>query len=226
MSATMQRVQASYTAGGRSLAARMGGDWLGRKGVPANLVTLTGAAVSMAASVVWLCQIYWPPAFWLGLCVVIPGAWLDAIDGAVAKAQPGGITDFGGLLDSNVDRWVEGVMFAALAAVVAASHGGTWAVFGTVMGLAGSFSVTYARAKGENLGLKGAVGLGGRAERLVLLGLGVLVTKLTIIAEHHGWIGFQLHYEYTAYLIGLLAAYTVAARLLSQRRELNERAKP
>lgn len=218
-------VQDRYTAGGRSLAVRLGGAWLGRKGVPANLVTLIGTGVCISATVIWVCQIYWDPAFWLGLGLVLPGAWFDAIDGAVARNQKNGETEFGLLLDSNSDRWVEGTMFAALAAVVARTAG-VWTVYLTVIALAASFSVSYSRAKGETIDLTGKVGYGARAERLVLLGVGVLLTKISLIAHHQGWIGIHLRYEYTAYAIAALASWTVVRRLSSQRRQLIERGTP
>ena len=58
-------------------------------------------------------------------------------------------------------------MLAAIA-LVFTREGNDIAVVFTVAAVAGSFLVPYVRAKAEALGLRGDVGLGSRAERVVV----------------------------------------------------------
>ena len=103
--------------------------------------------------------------YWLGAGIFVVGSILDILDGALARAG-GKSTPFGAFLDSTTDRVGEGAMLAAIA-LVFARHGHDWAVVFTVAAVVGSFLVPYTRAKAEALGLKGDVGLGSRAERVV-----------------------------------------------------------
>ncbi|HET7827343.1 MAG TPA: CDP-alcohol phosphatidyltransferase family protein, partial [Candidatus Saccharimonadales bacterium] len=151
-----------YEQGGRDLAARLGGTWLGRKGVPADWITLAGAVTSIVACAGWCFQVRWSPAFWAAFPVAILGAWFDAIDGGVARASEAGPTKFGEVLDSVCDRLVEGAMFTALAVVLYKQSGGLSGVIACMAALAGSITVSYARSKAENLQLDGKAGFGSR----------------------------------------------------------------
>jgi CDP-diacylglycerol--glycerol-3-phosphate 3-phosphatidyltransferase len=74
--------------------------------------------------------------------------------------------------------------------------------------LAGSFLVPYARAKAEGMGIKGDVGLGSRAERVVVISAGLVLAPWGVLP----------------WAIGLLAAtawLTVVQRILHVRRQLN-----
>ena len=75
---------------------------------------------------------------------------------------------FGAFLDSTTDRVGEGAMLAAIALVFTRT-GNDIAVVFTIAAVAGSFLVPYVRAKAEALGLRGDVGLGSRAERVVVI---------------------------------------------------------
>ena len=79
-----------------------------------------------------------------------------------------------------------------------------------MIAMAGSFLVSYARAKAELLGLKGDVGLGSRAERVVVITAGLVVAP---------WGGLQ----YAIYLLAITAWITVFQRVLSARSQLHQR---
>jgi CDP-diacylglycerol---glycerol-3-phosphate 3-phosphatidyltransferase len=55
----------------------------------------------------------------------------------------------------------------------------TFAVIVTALALAGSFMVSYCRARAEGLGLDCEVGLLQRPERIVVLGIGLMLTEYT-----------------------------------------------
>jgi CDP-diacylglycerol--glycerol-3-phosphate 3-phosphatidyltransferase len=96
---------------------------------------------------------------------------LDVMDGRLARAT-GQQTKAGGFLDSVADRWGELFVFSGFAWFL---HESPW--LGAVMfALAGSIMVSYTRARGESLGIKLDGGSMQRAERIVLVATGTLIT--------------------------------------------------
>jgi CDP-diacylglycerol---glycerol-3-phosphate 3-phosphatidyltransferase len=201
----LRRVQQGYTAGFRSLASRSV-TGLARTRVTPNVLTAAGVSLCLAAAVLvpfgnrnaWL--VYWVAA---GLFVV--GSLLDILDGALARAG-GKSTPFGAFLDSTTDRVGEGALLAAIA-LVFARHGREWAVVLAVAAVIGSFLVSYTRAKAESLGLRGDVGLGSRAERVVLLTAGLVFAP---------WGGLP----WAIVALSATAWLTVVQRILHVRKQL------
>src|SRR5207248_5560241 len=143
--------------------------------------------------------------YWLGAAVFVVGSVLDIVDGALARAG-GKTTPFGAFLDSTTDRVGEGAMLAAIALVFARA-GNDIAVVFTVVAVAGSFLVPYVRAKAEALGLRGDVGLGSRAERVVVITGGLVLAP---------WGGLQ----WAIYLLAATSWVTVVQRILFVRKQL------
>src|ERR1043165_3211105 len=151
--AVLHRVKQGYTTGARSLASRsiVG---LARTRVTPNALTTTGVSLCLAASVVvffenrgtWL-------FYWLGAVMFVVGSILDILDGALARAG-GKTTPFGAFLDSTTDRVGGGAMLGGVA-LIFSRQGNQVALGATVAAVAGSFLVSYTRAKAEGLGLKG-----------------------------------------------------------------------
>jgi CDP-diacylglycerol---glycerol-3-phosphate 3-phosphatidyltransferase len=168
----IRRVQKGYTDGFRSLASRSVTGLAGTRVTP-NVLTTAGVSLCLAAAVLvpfenrnaWL-------VYWLAAGIFVVGSLLDILDGALARAG-GKSTPFGAFLDSTTDRVGEGAMLAAIA-LVFARHGQEWAVVLAVAAVVGSFLVSYTRAKAEALGLRGDVGLGSRAERVVVITAGLV----------------------------------------------------
>src|SRR5205807_10565374 len=104
--------------------------------------------------------------------VFVVGSILDILDGALARAG-GKTTPFGSFLDSTTDRVGEGAMLGAIA-LIFSRRGNEVAVGATIAAIAGSFLVSYTRAKAEALGLRGDVGFGSRAERVVMITAGLV----------------------------------------------------
>src|SRR6267378_4531699 len=172
-SAVLQRVKQGYTIGARTLASRsiVG---LARTRVTPNALTTAGVSLCLAAAVVAYFEDHDELLFyWLGAFVFVVGSILDILDGALARAG-GKTTPFGSFLDSTTDRVGEGAMLAAIGLVFARA-GNDVAVFFTIVAVAGSFLVPYVRAKAEALGLRGDVGLGSRAERVVVITAGLVL---------------------------------------------------
>ncbi len=99
---------------------------------------------------------------------------VDSLDGALARYQ-GSESEFGAFWDSTLDRLAEAVIIGAIG-VVMAQDGREWVVAAAFAALAGSFLVSYARARAEGLGIVGtSAGLMGRPERLLLIGAGLFM---------------------------------------------------
>jgi CDP-diacylglycerol---glycerol-3-phosphate 3-phosphatidyltransferase len=170
--AVLHRVKQGYTTGARSLASRsiVG---LARTRVTPNALTTAGVSLCIAAAVLVYFEYRSELLFyWLAAFVFVVGSVLDILDGALARAG-GKTTPFGSFLDSTTDRVGEGAMLGAIA-LIFSRHGNEIALAATVAAIAGSFLVSYTRAKAEGLGLRGDVGLGSRAERVVVITAGLV----------------------------------------------------
>src|SRR5205085_1120178 len=166
------RVKNGYTTGARTLASRSVTS-LARTRVTPNALTTAGVTLCIAAAILVPFENRNELLFyWLAAVVFVVGSVLDILDGALARAG-GKSTPFGAFLDSTTDRVGEGAMLAAIALVFARDGNDTAVVF-TVIAVAGSFLVPYVRAKAESFGLRGDVGLGSRAERVVVITAGLV----------------------------------------------------
>jgi CDP-diacylglycerol--glycerol-3-phosphate 3-phosphatidyltransferase len=115
-----------------------------------------------------------------GAALLTAGSLLDAVDGALARAT-GGTTAFGSFLDSTLDRAAEAILFGALAAYyLGFSAEPTFPVLLALVALAGSFLVSYTRARAEGIGLSASIGVAPRAERLILIMAGIVLAGLGI----------------------------------------------
>ena len=112
-----------------------------------------------------------------GILLLVSGP-IDMIDGALAR-RTGKESRFGALLDSLCDRLGEGaVLFGLL--ILSYDKGSIMNVVLVFIAMVASFMVSYIRARGEGLGVKGEIGLMTRPERLIVLSVGMLTGYLAI----------------------------------------------
>jgi CDP-diacylglycerol--glycerol-3-phosphate 3-phosphatidyltransferase len=109
--------------------------------------------------------------FWSGI-VMLLGSLIDSLDGAVARLS-GGSTIFGAMLDSALDRLSEGVVLIGLVYISSTDGNPVDAALAGVA-LLFSFMVSYVRARAEGLGIQCSEGWFTRAERVVILALGLI----------------------------------------------------
>jgi CDP-diacylglycerol--glycerol-3-phosphate 3-phosphatidyltransferase len=198
----------AYTTGARRLASRsiVG---LARTRVTPNALTAGGVTLCAVASVLvffeYRHELFF---FWLGALLFVVGSVLDILDGALARAG-GKTTPFGAFLDSTTDRISEGLMLGAIALVLV-RDGSELGVGLTVAAIAGSFLVSYTRARAEALGLRGDVGIGSRAERVVVITAGLVLAP---------WVALELSLA----LLAATAWLTVLQRILHVRAQLRSR---
>lgn len=143
----------------------------GRLGLTPNALTVIGFGISAVAAATAAAQLWLPAAI-----LVIFGGSFDMLDGGLARAQ-NRVTRFGAFLDSTLDRWGEGVVYIGIVAGASAAGFVVGAVLAAAAAVS-SFQVSYTRAKAESLSLHGEVGIAPRAERLLVLTVGLALTGL------------------------------------------------
>jgi len=202
----LSRVKQGYTTGARSFAARSVRS-LARTGITPNVLTATGVSLCLAAAVLVPFENHGKLLFyWLAAGTFVVGSLLDILDGALARVG-GKTTPFGAFIDSTTDRVGEGAMLAAIA-LVFSRQGQDWAVVVAIAAVVGSFLVSYTRARAEALGLRGDVGLGSRAERVVLITAGLIFAP---------WGGLP----WAIVALAATAWLTVVQRILHVRKQLS-----
>jgi phosphatidylglycerophosphate synthase len=202
---SLERLQRSYLDGVRRVASNSIGG-LARTRVSPNALTAAGVLLCAAAAVV----VYFEyrnelAAYWTGAGLFIVGSILDILDGALAR-RSGKATPFGAFVDSTTDRMSEVFVLGAIALIFAREDNEVALAF-AVAAIAGSFLVSYTRARAEVLGLKGDVGIGSRAERVVVISAGLILAP---------WGALQ----WAIYLLTATAWITVLQRVLSVRAQL------
>ena len=143
---------------------------LGRLPVTPNQITVFGTALTFIAAVLVASgQLRW------GGVVLAIGGTFDILDGALARSSRRSYP-YGAFLDSTLDRYSEGAIYLGLIAYFVSAGGPMerWLVLGTVAALAGSFLVSYVRARAQSLGFTCESGLFARPERVVVTVIGLI----------------------------------------------------
>jgi CDP-diacylglycerol--glycerol-3-phosphate 3-phosphatidyltransferase len=146
---------------------------LRRTGMSPDHLTVLGVAFAVAASVAIA-----RGALRGGLALVILAALPDLLDGALAKAS-NSASQRGAFFDSVVDRVTDSVLFGGVAWWFASDKSAHLALLPmAIMGV--SSLISYERAKAESLGLNAKGGLMERAERIIVLCIGLLFDSLLV----------------------------------------------
>ncbi|HEY1419355.1 MAG TPA: CDP-alcohol phosphatidyltransferase family protein [Candidatus Dormibacteraeota bacterium] len=144
---------------------------IGRTPLTPNQVTVFGFCLTVIASALAAAG----QLRWAGVVLIFAGT-CDILDGAVARSTNAGYP-YGAFLDSTLDRYSEAAMYIGLAAyfVAAGGPGQRWLVLATIAALAGSFLVSYVRARAQSLGFTCETGLFARPERVVVTVIGLIL---------------------------------------------------
>jgi CDP-diacylglycerol--glycerol-3-phosphate 3-phosphatidyltransferase len=170
-----------------------------RTGVTPNMISALGFVGALGAAVLVA-----RGEFLIGGIVMLAAAALDLLDGALARAT-GRVTAFGGVFDATLDRLSEAAVLGGLAFHF--SQGGhRQELILVFVVLAGSFMVSYLRARAQIAGLDLREGLFTRPERVILLALGLIIDQTRIIL----WI------------LAVLTFFTTLQRLFATWRHLRE----
>lgn len=189
-------------------------------GLTANAVTVIGAVGTIVVAIAtgitgWL---------FAGAVVLTILVLADSLDGSIAKLTTGG-TEFGAFLDSTLDRIAD---WAVLTGVIIffLMHSDWWydgtntslpdytsrvGVIAAMVSVMTSFVTSYARARAESVGFEVKNGVATRADRLVIILVGMAITGLT----HQGlWLAMAM------VLLALLGIITVFQRILEAKRQM------
>jgi len=174
---------------------------LAKTSITPNALTWFGFLLSVGAAALIVTE----HLFAAGFIVLVAGLF-DMLDGALAR-HINKTTRFGAVLDSTLDRVTEAVLLLGLLVLYAREQ----SIVGILLvgiALPSSLLVSYTRAIAEAAGLDCKVGLFTRAERVIVLALGLLLSQIDyalIIA-----LG----------IIALFSLFTVGQRLLHMRRQM------
>jgi CDP-diacylglycerol--glycerol-3-phosphate 3-phosphatidyltransferase len=147
---------------------------LSKSGITPNALTLINLALNIAAAYVIATGHFLPG----GVLVLVSGLF-DLLDGALARFTRQ-TTKFGAILDSTVDRISEAAILCGLLIWYAPQEGASLKIVLIFAVLIGSFLVSYVRARAEGLGWQCQVGLFTRAERVIVLAIGLLINQIFI----------------------------------------------
>ena len=178
--------------------------WLGKLPITPNQVTVAGMLFTVAAGAL----VASGHLFIAGLVLAFAGTF-DVLDGALARAT-NRTYPYGAFFDSTLDRYSEGAVYIGIAFYFLGAGGPLlkWQVLGTLVALAGSFLVSYVRARAQSLGFKCEGGIFPRPERVFVTVLGLLLggAVLTVVI----WI------------LAVLTNFTVVQRILEVWRQARE----
>jgi CDP-diacylglycerol--glycerol-3-phosphate 3-phosphatidyltransferase len=149
------------------------GNFLHGLGIHPDTITIIGLIVVAVASVfIAIGQTQ------LGGVILLLGLPFDALDGAVARAMQR-TGKFGAVLDSVLDRYADGFIFAGLSYYFAVQDQFEIMLL-AMAALLGSLLVSYVRARADGVAVETKIGLFTRLERIVVILIMLLIPGLLI----------------------------------------------
>ena len=174
-------------------------DLLVRHRVNPNVITTFGTLCTLTGAVVYATGHIMTAGWIIALTAIF-----DVLDGTVAR-RSGQSSVFGAFYDSTLDRVADGGVLAGLAVFYATSviYNNVYMVVVCLLGMIGTFLVSYTRARAAALGIDAKVGVMQRPERVVLLSVPQAFFGLAL----HGWI-----------LMGIIVLLAVTAWITAVQR--------
>jgi len=147
---------------------------LSKSGITPNALTFINLALNIVAAYVIATG-----HLLLGGVLVLVAGLFDLLDGALARFTKQ-TTRFGAILDSVADRISEAAILCGLLIWYIPQEEASLEIVLIFVVLIGSFLVSYIRARAEGLGWQCQVGLFTRAERVIVLVIGLLINQIFI----------------------------------------------
>jgi len=147
---------------------------LSKSGITPNALTFINLALNIVAAYVIATG-----HLLLGGVLVLVAGLFDLLDGALARFTKQ-TTRFGAILDSVADRISEAAILCGLLIWYIPQEEASLEIVLIFVVLIGSFLVSYIRARAEGLGWQCQVGLFTRAERVIVLAIGLLINQIFI----------------------------------------------
>jgi CDP-diacylglycerol--glycerol-3-phosphate 3-phosphatidyltransferase len=168
-----------------------------RIGVTANGVTIIGAIGTVASA------LYFYPRgdFFVGTLVICFFALSDLFDGAIARLTNGTGTQWGGFLDSTIDRVTDAAILIGVLLYII-DRDNTVAILILISLVTGGL-IPYIRAKAESMSIECSGGFAERTERIVI--------SLTAIGFYGLGVDFSLLVGFG--LLSVVGVITVVQRM-------------
>ena len=169
-----------------------------KMGVSANLISTIGGLGSVVAALYFfpkgqfLIGVFWVAAFVL----------FDLFDGAVARASNKGVSKWGALLDSTLDRLGDAAIFIGALLYFIDKSDRLVPVF--LVATCASFMVSYIKARSESLGIECNGGLAERSERLII----------ALVAFGLHGLGVDYAMAIGIWVLAVISIFTMAQRMM------------
>ena len=144
---------------------------LAKTSITPNVISWLGFLITIGAAALIVTRHLVAAGF-----VVLVAGFFDILDGALARST-NRTTHFGAVLDSTLDRLAEAVLLLGVLVLYAGEQSVT-GILVVGVALSGSLLVSYIKARAEAIGLECQVGLFTRAERVIVLALGLLLNQI------------------------------------------------
>jgi len=167
-------------------------------GINANTISTIGGLGSV------FCALYFFPKgdFFIGVIWVAAFVLFDLFDGAVARASNQGVSNWGALLDSTLDRLSDAAI--SVGALLYFIDKSDRLVPVIIIATCASFMVSYIKARAESLGIECNGGLAERSERLII--------ALAVYGLH----GLGVDYAMAAgiWILAVISIFTMGQRMM------------
>ena len=169
-----------------------------KSGISANMISTIGGLGSV------ICALYFFPKgeFFVGVLWVAVFVLFDLFDGAVARASNKGVSKWGALLDSTLDRLSDAAIFVG--ALLYFIDKADRLVPVIIVATCASFMVSYIKARAESLGIECNGGLAERSERLII--------ALTAFGLHG--LGVDYAMAIGIWVLAIISIFTMIQRLM------------
>ena len=167
-------------------------------GISANIISTIGGLGSVISA------LYFFPKgeFFVGVIWVTAFVLFDLFDGAVARASNKGVSKWGALLDSTLDRLSDAAIF--IGALLYFIDKSDRLVPVIIVVTCASFMVSYIKARAESLGIECNGGLAERSERLII--------ALTAFGLHG--LGVDYAMAIGIWVLAIISIFTMVQRLM------------
>ncbi len=169
-----------------------------------NSITLTAPFFALLSG-----YFYYKGNFGFAGWILLFGGILDFLDGRLARATDQ-ITKEGAYLDSNLDRYSDGIVFCGIALYFREN---LFVLLIVILSIIGIQITSYAKARAELNGVIARLGLMQRTERYVLLGAASVFHPFIMIILN----GYGITAEYpmiiALVLMAILTNYTAIVRI-------------
>lgn len=174
-------------------------------GLTPNKTSAIGIAFAFFSAIAYAQWQNNPLHLLLATILLLLSGFCDALDGIIARLHQQ-TTQFGGFLDSVLDRYADAAVYAGIIA------SGLCEPLWGIIALSGSLLVSYTRARAEAATIKmESVGIAERAERIIILAIGTITAIYWLPALNIGIM-----------LLAILSNITVLQRIIYVYKKLKK----